>query len=146
MEKTVETCCKHEQMTQNDHYNKTTEANKLVHEESNRIITWSLSVIGSTILIIISSGYVNPTGPVLYAYATFAVGWVYLGISIYYGEKVTRNYIAGITPKTENVLDDAARDLDRNFGRQLSYFKYGIFTFSVWLILFLVWFIVTKSK
>ena len=135
-------------MIENDHYEKITEANKLVHEESSRINTWALSVIGGTILIVISTGYVNPTGSVLYAYAVFAVGWMYLGLSIYYGEKVTRNYIAGVTAKdrSSGFIDQVGREVDRNFGRQLSYFKYGIFTFSIWLILFLVWFIVTKSK
>jgi hypothetical protein len=135
-------------MNQNDHFKKTTEANKLINEESNRIITWSLTVIGGSILTIISSGYVNPTGPILYAYAIFAVGWVYLGFSIYYGEKVTRNYIAGITADDENTdfINSIGKEVDNNFGRQLSYFKYGIFTFSAWLILFLVWFIVNKSE
>jgi len=134
-----------DEMIQEDHYKKTTEANKLIHEESSRIITWSLSVIGGSILIIISTGYVNPSGPILYAYATFAVGWVYLGLSIYYGEKATRNFIAGVTAPTQDMLDNAGRNADRNFGRQLRYFKYGLFTFSIWLILFLAWFIVYKN-
>ena len=78
-------------------FEKITESNKLLNEESNRLITWSLSIIGGSILVIISTDYVNPKGCILYAYSLFLIGWFLLSISIHYGESLTRGYIAGIT-------------------------------------------------
>src|SRR5476649_1784098 len=81
---------------------KINDANKLINDESNRLITWSLSIIGGSILTIISTSYIRPTGLILYSYFLFALGWIFLGLSIYFGEIVTRIYIAGATTNDDD--------------------------------------------
>ena len=128
-----------------EYHRKTMEASKLINEESNRLITWALAIIGGTILIIISTDYIRPSGAILYTYFLFAVGWLYLGLSIFYGEEITRIYIAGITnEKNLQEINKIGREIDKRFGKQISYFKKGIVTFSFWLGVFLFWYIFHK--
>jgi hypothetical protein len=129
------------------YYRKTMEASKLINEESNRLITWSLAIIGGTILIVVSTNYINPTGAVLYAYFLFAIGWIYLGLSILYGEEITRIYIAGAMTNEKNLeeINKIGKEIDKRFGKQIKCFKKGIVIFSIWLVIFLFWYIITKK-
>lgn len=128
-------------------FKKNSEANKLLNDESNRLISWSLSIIGGSILIVISTNYVNPTGLILYAYFLFAIGWIMLAISIYYGESLTRSYIAGCTMDDTNLkmILELGKIVDNKFAKQIRYFKLGIAPFAIWLVLFLIWFIINKK-
>lgn len=119
------------------------EANKLINDESNRLITWSLSVVGGSVLAIVSTEYVNPKGWIVYCYALFAVGWIQLGVSIYYGEKLTRIYVASLTLNESDTYENS-RELDEAFGEQIGFFKWGIAVFAIWLIIFLFWYIFEK--
>ncbi|MDB5119813.1 MAG: hypothetical protein JWN56_1031 [Sphingobacteriales bacterium] len=130
-----------------NYFNKINAANKLVNEESNRLISWSLAIIGGTILLIISTSYIHPKGYILYSYFLFAIGWGFLATSIYYGEVLTRIYIAGITTSEidRDGITQIGQEVDIKFGSQIKFFKYGILTFSVWLTLFLFWYILLKK-
>ena len=126
---------------------KINQSNKLMNEESNRIITWSLSIIGGSVLIIISTSYIQPTGKILYSYFLFALGWLCLGTSIFFGEMLTRIYIAGITVADYDLdgIKKIGVEADKKFNSQIRWFRIGIITFSIWLITFLIWFILFKN-
>jgi len=122
------------------------DANKLINEESNRLITWSLSAVGGSVLTIISSEYVRPDRPILYTYFLFLIGWSCLGVSIYLGEMLTRIYIAGSIA----LEDDSTRmrgigiEMNQAFNTQLNCFYWGMIVFAVWLVAFLTWFVIYK--
>lgn len=128
---------------------KSTEANKLINEESNRLITWALSIIGGSILTIISTSYVHPKGPIIYTYLLFVVGWSCLSASIFFGEMITRIYIAGITineqsDKSLERINKISFEVDKKFGNQIKWFSSGIIVFALWLLVFLIWLIAEK--
>ena len=130
-----------------NYYRKINESNKLANEESNRLITWSLSIIGGSILLIISTDYVNPRGWILYSYFLFAIGWTVLAMSIYYGETLTRIYMSGATASDTDTsgIREIGEKVDEYFAKQIKFFRIGIIIFSIWLILFLIWFIISKK-
>lgn len=141
------------------------ETNKLINTESNRLISWTLSIFGGSILVIISSDYINPEGCFKYAYFLFIIGWVLLGISVHKGQTISNLYIATLTNAliiknaelepddnkkkgkggAESDFKTGINKIDSEFGFQLFYFKWGIFTFSLWLLIFLIWFIIFKN-
>lgn len=130
-----------------NYYKKINESNKLANEESKRLISWSLSIIGGSILLIISTNYVSPEGWILYSYFLFAIGWTVLAMSIYFGETLTRVYMTGaIANETDtSAITLIGRKVDQYFYKQIKYFRFGIIIFSIWLTLFLFWFIISKS-
>jgi hypothetical protein len=126
---------------------KINDANRLINDESNRLITWCLSIIGGSILAMVSTSYIRPAGIYLYAYLLFPIGWVLLGISLYYGELTTRIYIAGATVSDENVedIEKVGLEADKKFANQLTFFRIGIITFFLWLVSYLIWVVFIKS-
>lgn len=128
------------------YYKKIMEANKMMNEESNRIISWTLSIIGGTILTIISTEYVEPVGCIKYFYLLFIVGWLFLAKSIYHGQKITRIFIAGFTVNEtdKQAINEIGKKIDTNFAHQIESFRNGIIIFTSWLIIFLIWFIFKK--
>lgn len=125
---------------------KVIKANQLMNDESNRLISWCLSIIGGSVLLIVSSDYANPEGSIIYSYLLFPIGWVFLSLSIYYGQRITRIYIAGITIPDDNLADFERNgtQADKAFHKQMIFFRNGVFVFSLWLVLFLFWFVASK--
>ncbi|RVU02822.1 hypothetical protein EOD41_02475 [Mucilaginibacter limnophilus] len=123
------------------------DANKLINEESNRLITWSLSIAGGSILAMISTSYVRPEGIYLYLYLLFPIGWILLSVSLYFGELATRIYIAGATVNNSSIEDikQIGREADIKFARQLTYLRWGVFVFFLWLVSYLTWFVFLKK-
>lgn len=128
-------------------YKKIMEANKLIAEESNRLVSWSLTIIGGTVLMIISTSYVDPKGGILYSYFLFVFGWFFHGASIYFGEMLTRIYIAGAIATEEDVerIRKIGLEVHQKFSRQITYFQIGTSIFALWLVTFLIWFILFKE-
>ena len=133
--------------TYSSKFKRVNDVNKLINQESNRLVTWSLSIIGGTILTIISSSYIKPSGYVLYSYFLFAIGWTCLGVSIYFGERVTRIMIAGVllTKSDKAMLRHVGYNVNKNFTHQIKWFIVGIVPFAAWLMVFLIWFILHKD-
>lgn len=124
-----------------------TAASKLITEESSRLVKWCLSIIGGSILAIVSTEYVTPQGLVLYTYFLFVVGWGCLGASIFNGENLARMYIAdAFTPKNDlETAKQIGAKMNRTFRYQLRYFYAGIVFFGIWLVIFLTWFIIDRK-
>lgn len=123
------------------------DANKLINDESNRLITWSLSIVAGSILAMVSTSYVRPAGIYLYLYLLFPVGWILLGISLYFGELATRIYIAGATADNGSIeiIQQIGREADKKFAKQLTFLRWGVFIFFLWLVSYLIWFIFLKK-
>lgn len=124
------------------------EATKLIQEESNRLITWALTILGATILFVSSaSNYFHPAGYFKYTYILYFLGWLFLIISIYFGEELTRRFIAGMWQDESKIslISQIKLKINRNFKLQLDFFKYAVLVFSVWIFIFLYWFITIKN-
>ncbi len=108
-----------------------------VEQASNRISTWSLSVVGATFLAIFGKEYERIEAGRL-IYLLFIPAWIAIGISLYHAKKVL-----GFTLGAElwrNNTDTLVRnfmDCNRHYGQQLRFFNIGLLVLGIWLLAFL---------
>jgi glucan phosphoethanolaminetransferase (alkaline phosphatase superfamily) len=119
------------------------QAIKSISEGSNRIITWSLSVVGGTILIIVSSSYLHPaTKELKLAYLLFFLGWIFLAFSINKGIVISgRSMAAEFYSGNDKMIRVIFEKTNNDFKCQLNLFKWALLVFAIWLILFLFWWV-----
>ena len=110
---------------------------ELVNDESNRLIGWSLLIIGGSLLAVLNHDYLKLDGKLRFIYLLFIVGWVALCISIYYGELVTRNYIASFFGGPDQ-LPEIEIEINDRFSRQINFFLAGVTAFGIWMAAFLL--------
>lgn len=114
------------------------EALKTVNEESNRIISWSLLIIGGSILAILQKDYLKLI-EYKWLYFIYILGWIFLCISIYWGQRVTRSYLASMFV-LPGLIEGISEETNKRFKRQLTWFMGGVAIFAVWMITFLtIW-------
>ena len=117
---------------------------KEVVKHSSQISTWAIAVFGGTIATIISTSYIRPSDFRLRLSALlFIPGWVCLSFSIYYGEQLTRKYLATMMVESPKVLEIAS-DINNLFSNQRFYLLLSLVFFGAWLLVFLLqWVFVT---
>lgn len=105
---------------------------------SSQITNWAIAVFGGTIAAIISTSYIRPSN-VLYRLSAllFIPGWACLSVSIYYGEQLTRKYLATMMVKSPKVLDIAS-DINNLYSDQRFYLLLSLLFFGSWLLVFLL--------
>ena len=110
---------------------------------SSKLTTWTLSIIGGSIFIIIDDSYFRPINiHYRYAYFLFLAGWVFLGISLYYAFAITRHLmVSDLYQNKKNLLEQILERCNKSFYWQLRFFQAGLLTFGIWLVFFLLWWI-----
>ncbi len=110
--------------------------------ESEKLKGWAVSIIAGTVVAILSSSYLRPLNKrIRLIYLLFLPAWIFLGISFYYGDRISRDRLAAIQIHANKILKNIKIDIDDSYLCQLDYFQYGLIMISVWLILFLFWWI-----
>lgn len=114
---------------------------KVVVDSSTTLVTWALSVVVASIAAIVSTSYLRPSNKrVRLIYLLYLPGWLFLGFSIYFGDRVSRGYVAAQFVG-EGVLRTIAEKVNGDYGCQQTMLMIGLLTFAVWLVLFLLWWI-----
>lgn len=116
---------------------------KNISDVAGKLTGWAVSIIGGTILIILSSSYYHPPCPCeKIFYLIFIPGWILLFASIYFGTKTMRRSIAAdlFTGNEEN-LKGIFKEANKEFKNQLDTFKFGLTFFGIWLIIYLLWWV-----
>jgi hypothetical protein len=110
---------------------------------ASKLTTWSLSIVGGSILIIMDTSYFRPLGiGYRYFYFLFLIGWIFIGISLYYAFTITRRSIVKeLYIENSNLLLQILQKCNTAFKWQLKFFQWALLTFGVWLLLYLVWWI-----
>ena len=112
-----------------------------VSNGSAQLVTWALAVLAGSVATIVSTSYLRPMiRSVRCIYLLFLPGWFFLGLSIYYGEKISRRYIAAKLVSDEN-LAKIAKIVNQEFGNQRLMLEIGLLIFALWLIAFLIWWV-----
>lgn len=107
---------------------------------SNNIASWCLSLLGATVLAILSSSYIKPLGKwSKLIYLLFIPGWLFLGLSIKYNDSIVRRGIAATID--QNRIPSIVNKMNDEFIFQLKDFKIALYFFALWLLLFLLWWI-----
>jgi hypothetical protein len=113
---------------------------KEIVSSSNTITTWSLSLLGASLLAILSTSYIKPIGKwSKLIYLLFAAGWFFLGKSIVNGDcLVRRSIMAFINQERIQIIGEKMND---EFALQLNNFKLSLLFFGIWLFLYLLWWV-----
>jgi hypothetical protein len=114
---------------------------ELVSNGSSVLVTWSLAVVAGSVATIVSTSYLRPMNRSMrYIYLLFIPGWLFLGLSIYYGEKISRRYMAAKFVPEENLLK-ILKLVNQDFGNQRLMLEIGLLVFALWLVTFLIWWV-----
>lgn len=122
---------------------------KGIADVSATFATWSLTVIGASVLAIISTSYLRPVRKTIrYAYFLFIPGWICLAVSLFEGNMIARRLAAAYftAPTNKSILLEIGLNVNKEFGRQIDYFKSGLAFFALWLIVYLIWWVVGDWK
>lgn len=122
------------------------EAIKAYESGSSKLTTWSLSIIGGSLVIITGSSYFRPLSlECRYFYFLFIVGWIFMGISLYFAFLITRrSMVKDIYTSNADFLASILQGCNTAFKWQLRFFQWSLLSFGIWLILYLVWWICTS--
>lgn len=113
------------------------DALKTVNEESNRIISWSLLIIGGSLLAVLDNDYLKVIDGFRWIYFFYLLGWLFLSLSVYWGQRVTRSYLASLFVAKE-FIEGTAELTNIHFKRQINWFIAGVIIFALWMVVFLV--------
>ncbi|MBV6644110.1 MAG: hypothetical protein KI790_01595 [Cyclobacteriaceae bacterium] len=113
---------------------------------SEVMVSWSLAVIGGSILTIISNSYNRPLN--LYGrliYLLFIPGWIYLGQSLFVFQELSGFGIgAKLQPSYEN-LKATVLQLNTLYASQSEKLLTGFIFFGAWLGIYLTFWITAKK-
>jgi len=115
---------------------------------SSKYSTWSFSLFGGSILMLLHGRYVHPES--LYyrlPYLLVLGAWVFLALSLYYGTRSTGNIIAAeLYKENYSELIDVFDKANYHFSKQIYYFKYSLIFFGLWVIYYLIYWIFLLDK
>lgn len=121
---------------------------KSIEAGSSKISTWTLSIVGGSLLAILSDSYIHPTESKLRAiYTLFIVGWALLGMALFYGKEILGSTIASeLCRNNEDQLIPIFEKCNTAFEKQLRCFNMGLLIFGIWLFIYLIWWIFCEIK
>lgn len=116
---------------------------KTIATGSSTLCTWSLSVVGGSLLAILSTSYIRPDSICLKLfYLLFIAGWILIAYSIYYGINISgRSMAADLYAADKGMLSEIFAKSNSDYAKQLTYFKKALAVFGSWLVLYLLWWI-----
>jgi hypothetical protein len=116
---------------------------KAIDINSGKVSGWTLSIIGGSLLAILSDSYIHPTYRELrLLYLLFVPAWALLATSLAHGINVSGNAIASDLYSNNLELTTSIFDQsERSFSKQLKAFRAGLVFLAIWLVLYLVWWI-----
>jgi hypothetical protein len=119
---------------------------KAIAQESKTLVTWSLSIIGGSLLAVLSTSYFKPESvKVKLIYLLFIPGWLCLGISIYYSDEISRRLLAALFSGKAEIISNIGEKINIAFTNQLNFFGWAQVFFGVWLLTYLLWWTFKKS-
>ena len=113
---------------------------KVVADGSSQLVTWALALAAASVAAIVGSGYLQPSKAWRGIYLLFLPAWLFVGISVYFGNLLARRYMAAVLVRKEN-LPAIAQAMNTDFGKQQLMLSIALAFFAVWLICFLLWWI-----
>ena len=111
---------------------------------STTLTGWCLGILGATVAGIGAGDFLRPGTSVRRIYLLFIPGWVFLGVSIWYGDKVMRRLGAAAFMKDQATLGTIAESMNSDYTAQRGWFECALLIFGLWLAIILVWWVVAK--
>ena len=79
------------------------------------------------------------------SYLLFLPGWILLGTSIYFGNKVERGYLAALHLAESSGRYEVAVRMNNSYKLQQNLLMFGMGIFGVWLIVYLFWWVFKRN-
>ena len=117
-------------------------------QHSGTIVSWCLSIVGGSILVIVSNEYVRPVGKIMkLLYLLFLPGWFFLALTIQHGINIGDHEImASLMQKDEEKSLQILAKMGNEYSKLLSCFNLGLLFFSIWIVAFLLFYIFHKNE
>ena len=106
---------------------------------------WSLAMLGATVAGIVSSEYLRPEGRIRFFYLLFLPGWLSLGASIFYGDRIARRFAAAAFTQNFERLTQIGQAMNCEYAQQRCFFQLAVFVFGLWLISLLLWWVFARK-
>lgn len=114
-----------------------------IEDGSNKITSWSLSIVGGSFLAIMNEKFIRPDNDLFkYVYSLFGIGWFLIGISIFFNKKISNSKMAAVLNREKiDLLKIALNNINGYYAKQLKFFNLSLFVFGLWLLTYLIWWI-----
>ena len=113
---------------------------------TNTLVSWAFLVFGGTILVVVGTSYHRPKNRgVRWSYMLFLPAWGFLTSSIYFGSRVQGNYLASLLNKRAD-FNKVREALNANAASQIDQLTYGLFFLGVWIVVYLLWWILSNEE
>ena len=114
-------------------------------DQAALLTSLALAIVGGSIITLLQTSYLRPKNRYHRAgYLFFLPGWYFLGESIYHGSRVRAVHLSYLfSPKNAQV--DFAMEAGRDAAAQSSSLFCGLLMFTIWLSLYLAWWIYTDD-
>jgi hypothetical protein len=107
---------------------------------------WSLGILGATVAGIVAGHFLRPAAKARRLYLFFIPGWVLLGLSIWYGDKVARRLTASAFTDDHDRLRKIAYAMNSEYATQRALFEFALVMFGCWLVGLLLWWVFAQEK
>jgi hypothetical protein len=119
---------------------------KTISTQSSGLKTLSVSILGSTVLAIVSTSFVKPlTSRGKLIYLLFIPGWILSTVSIYNSILIERRMLAAVLVKNEYLLP-IMMNINNEYSKQLTTFAASIIFYTTWLVAYLVWWLYGEKQ
>jgi hypothetical protein len=116
-------------------------------DDSRTLTGWALAIIAASIVAIASTSYLRPLSrKVRGIYLVFIPGWIFISVSVYYGDQLSRGYTAAMFARTRDRLIEIGLNMNPEFASQRTYFNIALAFFAIWLLAFILWWVFGDSK
>src|SRR4051812_48942822 len=114
-----------------------TNAIQEIVKQSDKYVSWSISLYAGSLAAILSTSYVKPPGRFgRLIYLLFLPAWFFLAYAIYYGDSISRRRLMGLIDQSR--IPTIELKINDEFISQLDCFKWALLCFGIWLFLFLI--------
>lgn len=119
---------------------------KIISEGSQHYATLSLSMLAGSVAILIGTSHNSPsTTKIRLIYLALVPAWLCIMCSVYFGDLVSRGYIAAVLVKQDKLLEIFS-SLNDYYYNQILLFRASITFFAIWFAFYLYWWITHPSN
>jgi len=123
------------------------ESQKVVNDYAKDYSVWALSILGATLLLILSTDYLRPDQKKFkLIYILFLPAWILLCFVLYEYTLLKNHLFILNTAKTNEEIIKACIYINNHYSSQSSYFLYSIFILGFWVFAYLIWWIFYNNQ
>lgn len=113
-----------------------------VSGSSQQLVNLASAFLGGSVALLIGTTHVSPANKLVRViYLILLPCWVFLAVSILYGDKVLRKYLAATVADTDIKVKVIFQEANGIYACQLNYIRLAMLFFGIWLFAYIIWWI-----